>query len=188
MFISFKKTTLAAIAAIAFSVPAIAEMTGHVDDTGVPFAQIETLEQSITYANLQNLVARWNNTVILAKTGEEQLKLMQESKMFADDFTIAFNLPNGSRQTLTGLNTEEATAFYNQVVNGLGQRVNLSSNIEVLKFSENGAIARFKYLVLVDGQNTFGGENIITIEKRNGKVVVTNSEIHLLIANTPSLE
>lgn len=188
MFHFTKPFTVSAIAALALATPAQAEPIGHVNDDGAVFAEIETADQAIIYANLQNLAARWNNIVILADTGSEQLDLMRESGVFADDFTITFNLPTGGQQSLTGLDTDEARAFYDQVVNGVGQRLNVSSNIEVLEFTADGARARFKYLSIVDGENAWGGENVVTIGQRNGRTVVTSSEIFLLIANTPGLK
>lgn len=49
------------------------------------FSPIQNTEQAILYLNAQNLVDTWNNIIIQAKTGDEQLKLMRESGVFADD-------------------------------------------------------------------------------------------------------
>ena len=48
---------------------------GHARPDGTPFAQIETPEQAVILANAQHLVARWNNVVVAAKTGREQLAM-----------------------------------------------------------------------------------------------------------------
>ncbi|MBP2831018.1 hypothetical protein J8281_02360 [Aquimarina sp. U1-2] len=192
---NFKKSILSSIlfTIVLFSTVSTqvkAQTLRHIDETGKPFAQIETSEQGIIYNNLLNLAARWNNIVIFAETGSEQLKMMRESGVFADNFTITFNLPNGTKKSLTGLDNEAARAFYDQVVNEVGKsnRMNLSSNIEVLQFTKNGAKARFKYLVLIDGKNAWGGENVITIGKQKGRFVVETSEIFLLITDTPGLK
>jgi len=55
----------------------------HASENSVRFKILALL-----YLNAQNLVDTWNNIIIQAKTGDEQLKLMRESGIFADENDI----------------------------------------------------------------------------------------------------
>lgn len=181
-----KLTSFAAASALSFAgFAAMAEPSSHVTEAGTPWAQIETVEQAVTFANVQNLVARWNNIIIYAETGDEQLQMMQDSGVFAEDFTINFYLPDGTALSFEGLDNDDIRPFYNQIVNDAGQRLNLAANVEVMEFTADGARARFKYLVFANGVPSFGGENELTVTEREGRLVVTSANIHLLLAPTP---
>ena len=152
--------------------------TRHVADGGAPLAQIESADQAIAFANVQNLAARWNTIITSASTGEEQLQLMRDSGVFATDFSITFVLPDGSRIALDGLDTDEARAFYNQIVNGLQKaRANMASNVEVTAFEGDRIHARFRYVVFMGGRYSLGGVNEITVGRRDGRYQITSSEI-----------
>ncbi|MEM7592443.1 MAG: hypothetical protein AAF383_13135 [Cyanobacteria bacterium P01_A01_bin.83] len=185
---SIKKLAVT-LALVAFSNVAVsAKPTSHVRDDGKPWEQIETSQQAISFANAQNLAARWNNIIIYAKTGTEQLRLMQESGVFADDFSITFNFSDGSQQTFQGWDTDEMKSFYNTVVAGAqSQRINIANNIEVLEFLEDGLRARFKYIVFDGSTPAFGGENEVIVRNLNGRYQIQSAEIHLLMSNTPEL-
>lgn len=152
--------------------------TRHVTDGGAPLAQIETADQAIAFANVQNLAARWNTIITRASTGQEQLQLMRDSGVFATDFTITFVLPDGNRVALDGLDTDEARAFYNQIVNGLQKaRANMASNVEVTAFEGDRIHARFRYVVFMGDRYSLGGVNEITVGRRDGRYQITSSEI-----------
>ncbi len=178
---------LATAAATSLMVSGAYAQATHVDAGGDPFPVIETAEQAVTFANVQTLVARWNNVIVQAGTGAEQLDLMRESGVFADDFRITFNVGAGEPIVLEGLDTDAARAFYGQVVDGVGARLNLATNVEPLAFTEDGARARFKYLVFVDGAPSFGGTNEIEVGLRDGRPVIVASEIFLLVTENPGL-
>ncbi|MDJ0592039.1 MAG: hypothetical protein QNJ72_18960 [Pleurocapsa sp. MO_226.B13] len=57
----------------------------HAEEKHIP---IKNIDEALMYVNAQNLVDTWNNIIIQAKTGDEQLKLMGESVIFADDVKI----------------------------------------------------------------------------------------------------
>lgn len=181
------RSTLLATTAALFLAPMAHAQSAHVDADGAPFAVVATADQAVTYANLQNLVARWNNVVVQAETGAEQLGLMLESGVFADDFRITFNTGAGEPIVLEGLDNDAARAFYGQVVDGVGSRLNLATNVELLGFTEDGATARFKYLAYVDGAASWGGTNEVEMGMRDGRPVMLTSEIFLSVTANPAL-
>lgn len=182
-----RRTLLSTAVASFLIVHGVQAQSTHVDDDGIPFPTIKTVEEAVTFANMQTLVARWNNVIVQAETGVEQLDLMRESGVFADDFRITFNVGTGEPIVLEGLDTDAARAFYGQVVDGVGARLNLATNVEPLSFTEDGGRARFKYLVFVGGVPSFGGTNEIEVGVRDGRLVILASEIFLLVTENPGL-
>ncbi|MEJ6396147.1 hypothetical protein V8J82_23025 [Gymnodinialimonas sp. 2305UL16-5] len=171
-------STTALVAALVGTPVASVAQVGHLTDEGTQLAQIETPDQAVAFANVQNLVARWNTIITQTSTGEEQLQVMLESGVFAEDFTIAFNLPDGTRIALEGLDTDDARGFYNQTVNGLQKaRANVASNVEVTAFGRDEIRARFRYVVFMGDRYSLGGINEITVEVRDGRYQIAGSEI-----------
>ena len=151
---------------------------GHTTPEGAPLAQIDTVDQAIAYANVQNLAGRWNTIITRAISGDDQLRIMRESGVFADDFTIIFNLPDGARLAYQGLNTQEIRDFYNPILNGLKKpRANMVSNVEILAFEEEQIRARFRYVAFFGERYSLGGVNEITVQQREGRYQITRSEI-----------
>ncbi len=72
---------------------------------------IQTAEQALLYVNAQNVVNTWNNIVISAKTGDEQMKLMKESGVFADDVKLRFHFGDGQNFEFTGFDSPEIHQF-----------------------------------------------------------------------------
>lgn len=102
----------------------------HADER---YAAITTPDQALLYMNAQNLVDAWNNIIIQAKTGDEQLKLMRESGVFADDVKLTFNFEE-QKLVLNGLDAPETHEFYNGFVNSLKKnRYNIASNVEAVE-------------------------------------------------------
>jgi len=95
--------------------------------------------------NAQNLVDTWNNIIIQAKTGDEQLKLMRESGIFADDVKLTFEFDD--RQIVMNGHSPEAHQFYNGFVNGLKQRYNIASNVEAVEFGKDSLRFNFKHWI-----------------------------------------
>ncbi len=152
---------------------------GHVSEGGTPWAQIETPEQAVVFANAQNLVARWNNIIIFTETGEEQLELMRESGVFADDVSLQFNLPDGSILGYSDL-SEGPREFYNSFVNGLKKnRFNTATSVEVLEFLHNGLRFRFRHAIFMDDKFSLGGHNEVVMRFVDGRFVVTAATIHV---------
>jgi very-short-patch-repair endonuclease len=88
------------------------------------------------------------NKVIRAKQGEEQLQMMRESGVFADDFKLTFDL--GDKKYEFGLSDPEAVQFYDGFVNGLKKyRYNVASNVEFgkdsLTFNPHSALQFFAH-------------------------------------------
>lgn len=62
-----------------------AELPPVLNTTNNPHTSIQNTDQLLLYANAQNLVDHWNNLVIRAKTGEQQLQMTRdEGRSFID--------------------------------------------------------------------------------------------------------
>ncbi len=89
-----------------------AELPPALNTTNNPHTSIQNTDQLLLYANAQNLVDHWNNLVIRAKTGDEQLQMMRESGVFADDVKLTFDLGD-KKYKFNSLSDPQAIQFYN---------------------------------------------------------------------------
>ena len=146
--------------------------------------QIETHEQMLLYVNAQNLAARWNNIIVAAKTGDQQLKWMRESGVFAENFQIKFRLPDRTELTFNDLN-EGPKEFYNGFVNPLKKRrVNAVTNVEVIEFLSDGLKFRFRYFIFMDETLSLTGDSECVMRKVNGRYRLVSAEIQVGLLNT----
>jgi hypothetical protein len=134
---------------------------------GEHYSAINTPEQALMYWNSQNLVNTWNNIIIQAKTGDEQIQLMRQSGVFADDVQLTFDFGN-QKIVLNGLDSPESHEFYNGFVNSLKKnRYNIASNVEAVKFEQDSLRFNFKHFLFFNDHLSVVGENQ-AITKRIG--------------------
>ncbi len=181
-----KLLVISAVLAVSLLMPGLSQAQqaaaplGHVSEAGTPWAQIETPDQAVVYANAQNLVARWNNVIIFADTGDEQLQIMRESGVFADDVELKFILPDGTVLAYDNL-AAGPRDFYNSFVNDLKKgRFNTAANVEALEFLGDGLRFRFRHSIFMGETFSLGGHNEIVMRRVDGRFVVTEATIHVL--------
>jgi hypothetical protein len=144
------------------------------------YSAIQTPEQAILYLNAQNLVDTWNNIIIQAKTGDEQLKIMRESGVFADDVKLTFEFAN-QKLDLNGLSSKETRDFYNGFVNSLKKnRYNIASNVEAVEFGKDSLRFNFKHWIFFDDRLSLVGENQAVMKRENGKYSITSADIRVI--------
>lgn len=132
------------------------------------FSAIKNADEALMYLNAQNLVDTWNNIIIQAKTGDEQLKLMKESGVFADDVKLTFDYGD-QKFEFNGLDTPEAHEFYNAFVNTLKKsRYNIASNVEAVEFKPDSLRFNFKHWIFFNDRLSVVGENQ-AVMKREGE-------------------
>ena len=147
---------------------------------GTPLAQIETPEQAVTFANVQNLAGRWNTIITGAETGTEMLNAMRDSAVFADGTPFTFNLPDGNVIAFEGLDDPIAEQFYGQFLEGMTKhRHNVTSNVEIVRFTENGAEARFRWLVFMGERYSLGGIVQASVEDVDGRYRFTELTLNI---------
>lgn len=152
--------------------------------TNNPHVSIQNTDQLLLYSNAQNLVDHWNNLVIRAKTGEEQLQLMRESGIFTDDVKITFDLGE-QKYEFTGLDSPDADRFWGGFVNGLKKyRYNLASNVEAVKFGKDSLDFNFKHWIYFGGDLAVVGDNQAHITRQNGRSSIDSAYIRLVRLET----
>ena len=145
-----------------------------------PLSAIATPEQAIMYLNAQNLVNTWNNIIIQAKTGEEQLQIMRQSGVFADDLKLTFDYGE-QKKVLNGLNSPEAKEFYNGFVNTLKKnRYNIASNVEAVEFGKDSLRFNFKHWIFFDDKVSFVGEDQAVIKRLDGNYKITSAIVRAI--------
>jgi hypothetical protein len=121
------------------------ELSPALNTTNNPNVSIQNTDQLLLYANAQNLVDHWNNLVIRAKTGKEQLQMMRESGIFADDVKVTFDFGD-QKYEFTGLASPEADKFWGSFADGLKKyRYNLASNVEAVEFGKDSLLSLFNH-------------------------------------------
>lgn len=148
-----------------------------------PHVSIANTDQLLLYMNAQNLVDHWNNLVIRAKQGDEQLQMMRESGVFADDFKLTFDL--GDKKYEFGLSDPEAVQFYNSFVNGLKKyRYNVASNVEAVEFGKDSLTFNFKHWIYFNDKLAVVGDNQAHMTRKNGKSSLDSAYLRLIRFDT----
>lgn len=185
MTLRIKATSLVVALSLAFSItPAHADTALSPGAAQLPngglLAQIETPAQAVIFANVQNLAARWNTIITGAETGQDILDAMAQSGVFAEGTPFTFNLPDGNVIGFVGLEDEVAKQFYGQFLDGMTKaRHNVTSNIEVVQFTETGADARFRWLVFMGERYSLGGIVQVRMEDTGGRYRFTDLTLNI---------
>lgn len=159
------------------------ELPAALNTVNNPHISIANTDQLLLYMNAQNLVDHWNNLVIRAKQGDEQLKMMRESGVFADDFKITFDL--GDKKYEFGLSDPEAVQFYNSFVNGLKKyRYNVASNVEAVEFGKDSLVFNFKHWIYFNDKLAVVGDNQAHMTRKNGKSSLDSAYVRLIRFDT----
>jgi hypothetical protein len=157
-----------------------AELPPVLNTTNNPNVSIQNTDQLLLYANAQNLVDHWNNLVIRAKTGKEQLQMMRESGIFADDVKITFDLGD-QKYEFDGLSSPEADQFWGGFVDGLKKyRYNLASNVEAVEFGKNSLLFNFKHWIFFDDKPAVIGDNQVHLKRENGRSFIDSAYLRII--------
>ncbi len=141
-------------------------------------AAMTTPEHVLLYANAQNLVSRWNNLIIQAKTGEEQLALMRQSGIFAKDIAFTFDF---GKDKLEYHSLTEPVDFFNSFVNPLKKpRYNIASNVEALEFGQHSLRFRFKHWIFFGDTMSVVGDNECVMRISDGRAYLTSAYIRVI--------
>jgi hypothetical protein len=144
------------------------------------YSAIQTPDQALMYLNAQNLVDTWNNIIIQAKTGDEQLKLMRESGVFADDVKLTFDFGD-QKILINGFDSPESHQFYNGFVNTLKKnRYNIASNVEAVKFEKDSLRFNFKHWIFFNERLSVVGENQAVMKRENGQYRIASAVIRVV--------
>lgn len=160
-----------------------AELPPALNTTNNPHTSIQNMDQLLLYANAQNLVDHWNNLVIRAKTGEEQLQMMRESGVFADDVKLTFDL--GDQKYKFSLSDPEAIQFYNSFVNGLKKyRYNVASNVEAVEFGKDSLLFNFKHLIYFNDELGVFSDNQVHMTRDKERSFIDSAYLRLIRFDT----
>ena len=108
------------------------------------------------------------------------LNAMRDSAVFADGTPFTFNLPDGNVIAFVGLEDPVAQGFYGQFLEGLTKaRHNVTSNVEIVQFTENGAEARFRWLVFMGDRYSLGGIVQADVEDIDGRYRFTELTLNI---------
>ena len=136
---------------------------------------ITTPDQTLMYLNAQNLVNTWNNIIIQAKTGDEQLQLMRQSGVFADDVELTFDF-NEPKIVINGLDSPEAKEFYNGFVNKLEKnRYNIATNVEAVEFGKDSLRFNFKHWIFFNDKVSVVGEDQAVLKRIGDRYQLTSA-------------
>ncbi len=140
-----------------------------------PPSAISTSEQALMYLNAQNLVNTWNNIIIQAKTGDEQLQLMRQSGVFANDVKLTFDF-NEPKIVINGLDSPEAKEFYNGFVNKLKKnRYNIATNVEAVEFGKDSLRFNFKHWIFFNDKVSVVGEDQAVLKRIGDRYQITSA-------------
>ncbi|MGL5805840.1 MAG: hypothetical protein ACRC11_10420 [Xenococcaceae cyanobacterium] len=175
------------ILCIAVSLPApvrAVELPPALNTTNNPHTSIQNTDELLLYANAQNLVDHWNNLVIRAKTGDEQLQMMRESGVFADDVKLTFDLGD-KKYKLNGLSDPQAIQFYNSLVNNLKKyRYNVASNVEAVEFGKDSLLFNFKHLIYFNDRLGVFSDNQVHMTTDKGRSFIDSAYLRLIRFDT----
>jgi hypothetical protein len=161
-----------------------ANLPPALNTTNNPNVSIQNTDQLLLYANAQNLVDHWNNLVIRAKTGKEQLQMMHESGIFADDVKITFDLGD-QKYEFIGLASPEADAFWGGFADGLKKyRYNLASNVEAVEFGKDSLLFNFKHWIFFDDKPAVIGDNQVHLKREKGRSFIDSAYLRVVRFDT----
>ncbi len=144
------------------------------------YSAIATTEQALMYWNAQNLVNTWNNVIIQAKTGDEQLQTMRQSGVFTDDVQLTFDFGD-QKIVINGLDSPEAHQFYDGFVNPLKKnRYNIASNVEAVKFEKDSLRFNFKHWIFFDNQLSLVGEDQAVVKRVKDNYKIASAVIRVI--------
>lgn len=176
--------SLGTIVSLAIAPVLAAELPPALNTTNNPHTSIQNTDQLLLYANAQNLVDHWNNLVIRAKTGDEQLQMMRESGIFADDVKLTFDLGD-KKYELNGLSDPQAIQFYNSFVNGLKKyRYNIASNVEAVEFGKDSLLFNFKHSIYFNDELGVFSDNQVHMTRDKGRSFIDSAYLRLIRFDT----
>jgi hypothetical protein len=160
------------------------ELPPALNTTNNPHVSIQNADQLLLYANAQNLVDHWNNLVIRAKTGKEQLQMMRESGIFTDDVKVTFDFGD-QKYEFTGLDSPEADKFWGSFADGLKKyRYNLASNVEAVEFGKDSLLFNFKHWIFFDDKPAVIGDNQAHLKRENGRSSIDSAYLRVVRFDT----
>ena len=152
-------------------------------DVRTPYRSITNQEQMIWYLNALQLVSKWNNIIINASTGTEQLEIMANSGVFANDIKLTFDF-GGELITTIGLR-EEPLEFYSSFVDPLKKnRFNIAANVDVVEFGEDYLRFNFKHSIFMNEALSIVGENQCIMKREDDQYFISSAYIKVILNNT----
>ncbi len=152
-------------------------------DVRTPYCSITNQEQMLWYLNAVQLVAKWNNIIIHAKTGEEQLEIMRNSGVFAKEVKLTFDF-GGAPMTTTGLQ-DEPKEFFSSFIDPLKKsRFNIAANVDVVEFGKEYLRFNFKHTIFMNEALSIVGENQCIMKRENDKYFIASAYIKVILNNT----
>lgn len=160
------------------------ELPPALNTTNNPHVSIQTPDQMLLYVNAQNLVDHWNNLVIRAKTGREQLQMMRESGVFADDVKGYFDFGD-KKYEFNGLSSPEADQFWGSFADGLKKyRYNLASNVEAVEFGKDSLLFNFKHWIFFNDKPAVIGDNQLHMKREKGRSFIDSAYVRVVRFDT----
>ena len=160
------------------------ELPPALNTTNNPHMSIQTPDQMLLYVNAQNLVDHWNNLVIRAKTGREQLQMMRESGVFADDVKVTFDFGD-KKYEFNGLSSPEADQFWGSFADGLKKyRYNLASNVEAVEFGKDSLLFNFKHWIFFNDKPALIGDNQLHMKSEKGRSFIDSAYVRVIRFDT----
>jgi hypothetical protein len=160
------------------------ELPPALNTTNNPNVSIQNTDQLLLYANAQNLVDHWNNLVVRAKTGKEQLQMMRESGIFADDVKVTFDFGD-QKYEFTGLASPEADKFWGSFADGLKKyRYNLASNVEAVEFGKDSLLFNFKHWIFFNDKPAVIGDNQVYLKREKGRSFIDSAYLRVVRFDT----
>lgn len=160
------------------------ELPPTLNTTNNSHVSMQNIDQMLLYVNAQNLVDHWNNLVIRAKTGKQQLQMMRESGVFADDVKITFDFGD-KKYEFTGLSSPEADQFWGSFADGLKQyRYNLASNVEAVEFGKDSLLFNFKHWIFLNDKPAVIGDNQLHMTREKERSFIDSAYIRVIRFDT----
>ena len=161
----------------------MSHLLAHPTDVRTPYRSITNQEQMIWYLNALQLVGKWNNIIITASTGEEQLEIMDNSGVFAKDVKLTFDF-GGEPISTIGLQ-EEPKEFYSSFIDPLKKnRFNIAANVDVVEFGEEYLRFNFKHSIFMNEALSIVGENQCIMLRENDNYFISSAYIKVILNNT----
>ena len=153
-------------------------MSNAAPQTNTQLPSIANMEQALLYLNAQNLVSRWNNIIISAKTGTEQLATMRASGVFAENIHLVLDFGEQKHEFHNLVDPED---FYNSFVNPAKKsRYNIASNVDVIEYGENTLRFRFKHWIFFGGTLSLVGDNECQMVREGERCYLTSAYVRAI--------